>query len=81
MNEGRVIPIHEMLISNYNAVGTFSSGPGAIELYTGLPEPVIVIKPDGAILWKGREVETDDDFRAAMMDLATNLKGELKCQH
>lgn len=36
-------------------------------------KPIIVVKPDGTIFWKGREVETDDDFRAAMIELAKHL--------
>jgi hypothetical protein len=30
---------------------------------------VIRIAPDGRIFWNGREVETDDQFRAAMLEL------------
>jgi len=36
-------------------------------------EPIIMITPEGRIFWKGREVESDDDFRAAMLDLAKKL--------
>jgi len=36
---------------------------------------VIRIAPDGRVFWKQREVETDDDFRNAMLDLAKALKG------
>jgi hypothetical protein len=36
---------------------------------------VIKIAPDGALFWHGREVETDDDFKAAMLDLAKHLSG------
>ena len=35
---------------------------------------VIRIGPDGRLFWRGREVETDDDFRGAMMDLATAFR-------
>lgn len=34
---------------------------------------VIRIANDGRIFWHGREVETDDDFRSAMMELAQRL--------
>jgi len=34
---------------------------------------VVRIEPDGKIFWLGREVETDDDFRAAMLELAKAL--------
>lgn len=37
---------------------------------------VIRIDPEGRLFWNGREVETDDDFRAAMLDLAKYLRGE-----
>ena len=34
---------------------------------------VVRIAHDGRIFWNGREVESDDDFRAAMMDLVGAL--------
>jgi hypothetical protein len=34
---------------------------------------IITIMRDGRILWRGREVETDDDFRATMLDLAVRF--------
>lgn len=37
---------------------------------------IIKIDPTGRIFWKQREVETDDDFRKAMLDLADALKGK-----
>lgn len=33
-------------------------------------EPIIRIQPNGRLFWRGREVETDAGFRAAMMDFA-----------
>lgn len=36
-------------------------------------EVVIRIAPDGRLFWHEREVETDDDFRAAMLELAKRL--------
>ncbi len=36
-------------------------------------EEVIKITPEGDIYWRGREVETDDDFKGAMMELAGRL--------
>lgn len=35
---------------------------------------VIRIAPDGRLFWHGREVTTDDDFRAAMLYLAEWLR-------
>ena len=37
---------------------------------------IVRIDPTGRIFWKQREVETDDDFRKAMLDLADALKGK-----
>lgn len=36
---------------------------------------VIRIEHDGRLFWHKREVETDDDFRAAMIDLAKTFRG------
>jgi hypothetical protein len=34
---------------------------------------IIRIENDGTILWKGREVESDAEFRSAMIDLKNAL--------
>ena len=34
---------------------------------------VLRIEPSGKIFWSGREVKTDDDFRAAMIELRNAL--------
>lgn len=34
---------------------------------------IVSIQQDGRIFWKGREVETDEDFRSAMMSLVKHL--------
>jgi hypothetical protein len=39
-------------------------------------EVVIRISHDGRLFWHGREVETDTEFRGAMMDLARRLWGQ-----
>lgn len=36
---------------------------------------LLSIDQEGRITWCGREVETDDNFRAAMLDLAENMRG------
>jgi len=41
-----------------------------ITMFEQNPQEIIRIQYDGRLFWKGREVETDEDFRAAMMDLA-----------
>jgi hypothetical protein len=33
------------------------------------------IAPDGALFWNGREVTTDDEFKAAMLELLRCLRG------
>ena len=65
-------------------LGTFDDVP----LSAGAPADIISVRqqdateiirigPDGRIFWRGREVETDDDFRGAMMDLAAVLAGSV----
>lgn len=39
---------------------------------------IIRIAHDGRIFWRQREVETDDEFRQAMMDLANWIKGNAR---
>lgn len=51
------------------------TGPANIlEIRKDVNTEVIRIGPDGRLFWRGREVETDDDFRGAMMDLAAALR-------
>lgn len=47
--------------------------PGELQFSASSGEAVITIKPDGVVLWRGREIETDQDFRSAMMDLAKEI--------
>jgi hypothetical protein len=39
---------------------------------------IIRIDQTGRLFWHEREVETDDDFRAAMLDLADCFMGKYK---
>ena len=39
---------------------------------------VLRIDPKGDVYWKGRLVESDDEFKLAMLDLAKVFKGEYK---
>lgn len=39
---------------------------------------IIRIAPDGRVFWRQREVETDDDFRKAMLDLANAIRGNAR---
>ena len=45
-----------------------------LEIRKDTSTEVIRIGPDGRLFWRGREVETDDDFRGAMMDLAAAFR-------
>lgn len=47
--------------------------PDIIRIVASGAEEVIRIAPDGKLFWRGREVETDADFRAAMLELADRL--------
>ena len=56
------------------SLGIKQTMPGDILTVRKDPQTeVIRIGPDGRLFWRGREVETDDDFRAAMLDLSAAL--------
>lgn len=38
-------------------------------------EIVILIQPDGRIFWKGREVETDEEYRKVVIEMLKLLSG------
>lgn len=42
-------------------------------------DAIIRIASNGAIFWNGREVETDTDFKAAMLELRDYMIGINKC--
>jgi hypothetical protein len=44
---------------------------------TDIDAVILEIKHDGTVLWKGREVESDADFRAAMMEVKRHLCGSV----
>lgn len=48
-----------------------------ISFVQGQSVEVLRIASDGKLLWRGREVETDADFRSAMIDLKKAFTGEL----
>ena len=48
--------------------------PSILEAKTGDSTEVVRIAADGNIYWKGRLVESDDEFKQAMLDLANALK-------
>lgn len=41
-------------------------------------QPIVSIAMDGRVFWKGREVETDDEFRAAMLELNQQLVANMR---
>jgi len=51
--------------------------PNIIEVRKPDATEILRIAPDGRLFWKGREVETDAEFRSAMLDLAAALRGTL----
>ena len=42
------------------------------------PEPVLIIAKDGEITWRGKVVEGDEEFKQAMMDLASHFRNANK---
>lgn len=65
------LPIPESALTS--AVPVSAPRADMILVRTQDAKEVIRIGPDGRIYWFGREVETDDDFRSAMMELAAML--------
>jgi hypothetical protein len=47
--------------------------PNIITINNTATTEVLRIDPEGRIFWKQREVETDDEFRAAMLELRNAL--------
>lgn len=47
---------------------------------TEINQVILQIKPDGTVLWKGREVESDADFRAAMMEVHQHMCGSANAE-
>lgn len=52
---------------------------GSIVFRVGVAsETILEIKADGRLFWRGREVETDDDLRKAMVELSGAIVGMSK---
>ena len=49
--------------------------PTSISLGSNMKE-VLRIEPDGRLIWKGREVESDDELRSAMLEIKRYLTQE-----
>ena len=61
---------------NYSGELKFTSKTPAYTLIkTSNSREVIKITAAGEIYWNGRLVETDEDFKASMLELAEYLKG------
>ena len=50
----------------------------ALQISNAGAQEIISIRMDGRVFWRGREVETDDDFRAAMMELNQQLLANMR---
>lgn len=50
--------------------------PDILVMKTTDRPPIICIDSEGRLFWHEREVETDGDFRAAMLDLADYFTGK-----
>lgn len=54
--------------------------PNIIEVRSSPTTEVLRIAPDGNIYWHGRLVESDDDFKKSMLELAEVFKANYKRQ-
>mgnify|MGYP001608588197 CR=1 FL=1 len=59
-------------MDNKYAIST-SQEPNIIKISGKEAQEILRISPDGRIFWKQREIETDDEFRAAILELKTSL--------
>jgi len=57
---------------NYGQL-TVAANPDILTMQANNRE-IIKITPQGEIYWHGRLVETDDDFKASMLELAEHFK-------
>jgi hypothetical protein len=69
---------------NYKPItytGSLTVGPKAptevFLMYVRGNRELIKITPTGDIYWNGRLVETDEDFKASMLEMAECFKGRL----
>lgn len=59
------------------SVAVNSTSGDILQVREQTSEEVIRIAPTGQLFWRGREVETDDAFRGAMLDLAKAMKSNI----
>ena len=65
--------IREIKSEELTIAGSVNSLEPGIVFNVADSHEIIRIENDGRIFWKQREVETDNDFRAAMLDLRDTL--------
>ena len=68
------------LLETRQMTGTFTANtanftPDTLVISAAANKPIIRIDPSGRLFWHEREVETDDDFRKAMLELMVFLRG------
>jgi len=57
-------------VSNSKLTWTTGTPPeNILTMNTGTGEPVVIFHVDGNVSWKGRMIESDDEFKAAMIEL------------
>ena len=61
----------ELEMTNY----TMKEQTTAYMTFAPAGKEIIRIEHDGRVIWNGREVKTDDEFRAAMLALKDALTG------
>jgi hypothetical protein len=72
----RMPGLHERYTYVYRCRERFSHGSRRDEAMTNYTiKEVVRIEHDGRVIWNGREVKTDDEFRAAMLALKDALTG------
>ena len=59
---------------DYGKLSIAQTPPDILVVQANNAKEVIKITPTGELYWNGRLVETDTDFKAAMLDLAEHFK-------
>ena len=59
---------------NYVAIANSSPLSASITFHCGTSTPIIVFKSNGEVVWRGKVVEGDEEFKAAMMGLYNALR-------
>jgi hypothetical protein len=73
--ERKVWPLLGFKLKDKLHAESIPSAPGnSIQFFASPGEAVLVIGPTGDITHRGRKIEGDDEFRAAMLDLSKTLR-------